>query len=72
MGDGFSVNLSNGDLKSISDEYHRLKLGCEKNRVMNNVVDYLCAYFAFDGFKKAFIYVGIDPKIFENGIEPLE
>lgn len=72
MGDGFSINLSYQDLKYIADEYNRLKNEYEKSRLVGNPVDYGCTYFAFDGFKKGLRYAGLDPKIFENGIEPLE
>jgi hypothetical protein len=72
MGDGFSINLSDRDLKNISCEYKRLKNEHAKNRCMNNVVDYACTYFALDGFVKGLRYVGLDPEIFEDGIEPLE
>ena len=72
MGDGFSINLSDKDLKRISDEYHRLKEQFEMYKSIGSVIDHACTYFALDGFKKALVYVGLDPEIFENGIEPLE
>lgn len=72
MSDGFSINLRDQDLKDISEKYYRLKLDHEKSKVDKSSSDYLCTYFLFLGFKEALEYVGIDPKIFENGIEPLE
>ena len=72
MCDGFSINLSAQDLKDISDKYHRLKLDHEKSKADKSSSDYLCTYFLLAGFKEGLEYVGIDPRIFENGIEPLE
>lgn len=72
MGDGFSINISGQDFKKISDRYSQLKLECEKSKVDKSSLDYLCKYFQLDGFEECLKYVGIDHKIFENGIEPLE
>ena len=72
MNDGFSIIISGQDLKKISDRYSQLKLEYEKNKVDKSLLDYLCTYFLLAGFKECLEYVGIDHKIFENGIEPLE
>ena len=72
MGDGFSLNLTKSDMKSVSDQYLCLKSEDEDFRNASNCFDRMRAFYQFDGFKKALRCVGIDPKIFENGIEPLE
>ncbi len=72
MGDGFSLNLTKADLKCISDQYLYLKKADEDDRNSASCFDRMRTFYQFDGFKMALIYVGIDPKIFENGIEPLE
>lgn len=72
MGDGFSLNLTKADLNCISNQYLYLKKTAENVRSSVNFVEGIRDYYQFDGFKMALIYLGIDPKIFENGIEPLE
>lgn len=72
MGDGFSINISGQDLKKMSDRYSQLKLEHEKSKVNKGSSDYLCTYFLLAGFEECLEYVGIDHKIFENGIEPLK
>ena len=49
-----------------------LKKADEDDRNSASCFDRMRTFYQFDGFKMALIYVGIDPKIFENGIEPLE
>lgn len=72
MGDGFSINLSNRDLKDIYDRYSTLKLDHEKSKADMSSTGYLVSYFLFAGFEECLRYVGIDPRILKNGIEPLE
>lgn len=66
MSDGFSLVLAKNDLHAISNQYLSLKKECEDHSA--DWSDCMKAYWQFDGFKMALVYVGIDPKIFESNV----